>query len=118
MKKRSSEPIFWSLFGAGGVLVAFFLPMMILITGVLNPLGLLPEGALSYDRMVAFASTWWGEAFLFLIISLSLWHGVHRMFLSLHDFGIHKAMWQRWLLYGGAAVGTVVCAVLLSVLTA
>jgi len=118
MRTRSSEPIFWSLFGAGGVMTAFFAPMLVLITGILNPLGMLPEGALSYDRVVAFASNGWGALFLFLIISLSLWHGVHRIFLSLHDLGIHKANWQRWLLYGGAAVGTIVCAVLLSVLPA
>ena len=115
MSRRSNEPIFWSLFGAGGVIVAFFVPMLILVTGILHPLGLLPEGALSYERVIAFTSTWWGSLFLFLVISLSLWHGVHRIVLSLHDFGIKKAAWQRWLLYGGAAVGTIVCVVLLSV---
>ena len=118
MSKRTNEPVFWTLFGAGGVVVAFFLPMLILITGVLNPLGMLPDGALSYERVIAFASTWWGQLFLLVVICLSLWHGVHRILLSLHDFGIHKAAWQRWLLYGGAAVGTIVCVVLLSVLPA
>ena len=115
MSTRTNEPIFWTLFGAGGVIVAFIVPMLILITGILGPLGILPDEALSYERVVAFASTWWGMLFLFLVISLSLWHGVHRVVLSLHDFGIKKAAWQRWLLYGGAAVGTIVCAVLLSV---
>jgi len=116
MSTRTNEPIFWTLFGAGGVIVAFFVPMLILITGILSPLGILPQDALSYDRITAFASNGWGMLFLFLVISLSLWHGVHRVVLSLHDFGIKKAAWQRWLLYGGAAVGTIVCAVLLSVL--
>jgi fumarate reductase subunit D len=115
-KVRSSEPIFWSLFGAGGVVVAFFVPMMILITGVLYPLGILPEESLSYDRVMAFASSWWGGLFLFVTISLMMWHGVHRVFLSLHDFGIHKANWQRWVLYGSAAIVTIVSAVLLLLL--
>ena len=38
-KQRSSEPFFWSLFGAGGVVVAFIVPMLIFITGVAGPLG-------------------------------------------------------------------------------
>jgi fumarate reductase subunit D len=43
MKARTNEPIFWSLFGAGGVVVAFVLPMLILLTGIAYPLGWLPE---------------------------------------------------------------------------
>lgn len=115
-KHRSSEPLFWSLFGAGGVVVAFIVPMLAFITGVAGPLGWLGEDALSYERVVAFAPSWPGKLFAFLVISLCLWHGVHRIFLSLHDFGIEKANWQRWLLYGAAAVGTIVAGVLLQLL--
>jgi succinate dehydrogenase subunit D len=113
MRRRSSEPIFWSLFGAGGVVVAFVLPVLILITGLVQPLELLPAGALSYDRLIVFSSSWTGKAFIFAVISLTLWHGAHRIFLSLHDFGIDKKNWQRWLLYGSAAIGTIVTIVLL-----
>ena len=113
MKARSHEPIFWSLFGAGGVVVAFCLPMLIFITGVAFPLGLLPEGAMSYTRIVPFVTSWPGQLFVFIVISLSLWHGLHRIFLSLHDFGIEKRNWQRWLLYGFAAVSTIVTGILL-----
>ena len=112
-KPRTNEPIFWALFGAGGVVVAFILPMLIFITGVANPLGLLPDDALSYARVHAFAESWFGQIFLCVVIALSLWHGVHRIFLSLHDFGIEKKNWQRWILYGGAFVGSVVTTVLL-----
>jgi fumarate reductase subunit D len=115
-KQRSSEPFFWSLFGAGGVVVAFIVPMLIFITGVAGPLGLLPEGALSYERVLTFATSWPGKLFLFVVVSLCLWHGVHRIFQSLHDFGIEKANWQRWVLYGSAAIGTIVAGVLLQLL--
>jgi fumarate reductase subunit D len=109
-KARTHEPIFWSLFGAGGVVVAFILPMLIFITGVAGPLGWLPADALSYERVLAFAMSWPGRLFLFFVISLCLWHGVHRIFLSLHDFGIEKRDWQRWALYGSAGLGTAIAA--------
>ncbi|MEX0943828.1 MAG: fumarate reductase subunit FrdD [Pseudomonadales bacterium] len=112
MKARTHEPIFWSLFGAGGVVVAFVLPMLIFITGIATPMGWLPDDALSYDRVSAIVASWPGKLFFFLVISLCLWHGVHRIFLSLHDFGIEKRNWQRWLLYGSAGLGTVVSGVL------
>jgi succinate dehydrogenase subunit D len=113
MKKRSHEPVFWSLFGAGGVVAAFVLPALIFITGVAFPLGLLPDGALSYGRVIEFANGWVGGIFVFVVISLPIWHGVHRIFLSLHDFGIEKKNWQRWMFYGSAAICTFVTAFLL-----
>ena len=32
--KRSNKPIFWSLFGAGGLLAALIGPMLVFLTGV------------------------------------------------------------------------------------
>ena len=116
MNKRSHEPIFWSLFGAGGVTAAFILPMLILITGIAQPLGLLPAEALSYDRMIAFANGWIGKIFVLAVISLSFWHGAHRIYHSLHDIGVEKKSWQPWFFYGSAAIGTVVTIVLLQTL--
>ena len=48
MPKRSHEPIFWSLFGAGGMVSAMVIPALVIITGLAWPLGLMSEGALSY----------------------------------------------------------------------
>lgn len=103
--KRSNEPIFWSLFGAGGVVVAFILPMLIFITGLAVPLGILPPETLAFARIHAFAAGWAGKIFIFIVIALPLWHGVHRIFLSLHDLGIHRGRTVfRWCLYGLAFV--------------
>ena len=88
--KRSNEPVFWALFGAGGVVVAFFLPMLIFITGLAVPLGWIPAEDLAYERVLAFASGWPGKLFLVCVISLPLWQSAHRIFLSRHDLNIHR----------------------------
>lgn len=55
--RRSDEPIYWGLFGAGGVVAAMLLPILILITGILMPLGWLPADALSYEKIHALATS-------------------------------------------------------------
>lgn len=114
MMKRSNEPVFWSLFGAGGVVVAFILPVLIFITGVAVPLGFISPEVMAYDRTHAFATCWTGKLFILAVISLPLWHAAHRIFLSLHDLGIKRGRTvARWLCYGVAALGTVIPVILL-----
>jgi fumarate reductase subunit D len=83
--RRSQEPIVWSLFGAGGMVVAFVLPPLILITGLLLPLGLMSDAAISYERILGFAQSWWGALFLLCAIALPLYHAAHRIYHGLHD---------------------------------
>ena len=105
--KRSNEPIFWSLFGAGGLVVAFILPVLIFVTGIAVPLGIISPDSLSYIRVHEFAGSWFGRFFIFIVISLTLWHSAHRIFLSLHDLGINRGRgFFRWLLYGFAGFCT------------
>ena len=111
---RSNAPIFWGLFGAGGMLSALFVPMMIFITGIAVPLGwLLPADTMSYPKMLAFAQNFVGKGFIFAIVSLSLWFTVHRGYHSLHEFGIHAGVGAKVLSYGFALLVTVICAVCL-----
>lgn len=112
--RRSNEPIFWSLFGAGGVLSALVGPVLIFITGIAVPLGfLLPPQTMAYANVLAFAQHPLGKGALFAVIALFLFHGCHRMVHSLHDLGIQTGpRAQRWF-YGFATVGTVLVAGLL-----
>ena len=112
--KRSHEPIFWSLFGAGGVLSALIGPVLIFVTGIAVPLGfLLPQQTMSYPNLLAFAQHPLGKGAILIVISLFLFHGCHRMVHSLHDLGVKTGpRAQRWF-YGFATVGTVLAAGLL-----
>ena len=114
IRKRSNAPIFWGLFGAGGMFSALFGPMAVFITGIAIPLGiLLPADAMSYAKMHAFAQNFIGKGFIFALIALSLWFAAHRVFHSLHEFGIHAGFGFKLLSYGVAFVSTVISAVVL-----
>ncbi len=105
MKWQHNEPFFWGLFGAGGVLTAFLLPVLIFITGIAVPLGLLPADALSFERMQGFASSWIGLLLILGGVALTLWHAAHRIFHGLHDLGFHPGGGARLVSYGTAVCG-------------
>jgi fumarate reductase subunit D len=100
--KRSNAPIYWSLFGAGGMLAALVAPGVVLV--------LLLCG-LGYPQVHAFATSLIGKAFLFAVASLFLWHAAHRIFHTVHDVGIHPGVGTWILCYGVALAGTLSAAV-------
>jgi fumarate reductase subunit D len=107
--KRSNAPIFWLLFGAGGMLSALLGAILVFITGLAVPLGWpLSADLMSYPHMLAFAQHWLGKSFLFVVIALFAWHAAHRILCSLHDLGIHKGLVAKLICYGSALVLTVV----------
>jgi fumarate reductase subunit D len=99
--KRSNAPIYWSLFGAGGLLSALVAPGVVVALMTAN---------LDYARTLAFAQNFIGKGFLFAIASLFLWHAAHRIYHTLHDFGIHPGAGSWLLCYGVALGGTIVSA--------
>ena len=107
----SNAPIFWLLFGAGGVLSALFGSALVFITGVAGPLGIgLSADALSYQRVLGFAQNFIGKGFLLACIAFFAWHAAHRLLCTVHDFGIHKTVFVKSIFYGCAMVITLVAA--------
>lgn len=111
--KRSNKPIFWSLFGAGGMLSALAGPMLVFVTGIAIPLGLLPRETMRYENVLALARNGFGKLAILAVISLFLFHGMHRLYHTLHDFGVPIGPGMKAIHHGLAALGTLVAAYLL-----
>ncbi len=109
--KRSNQPPLWMLFGAGGMLSALVGWMLVFLTGIAGPLGIVvPARFLDYSTMIAFARNGAGKAFVFLVVALFLWHGAHRIYHSLHDLGVPLGLPAKLACYGVALAGTVAVA--------
>lgn len=112
--KRSHEPVFWSLFGAGGMLSALIGAALVFVTGIGVPLALLlsPE-LMGYQRMLAFAQHWFGKLVIAAVIILFLWHAALRILHLLHDFGVRAGGGARFAGFGLTLVCTLVTVYLL-----
>lgn len=106
--KKSNEPFWWALFGAGGVISAMFMPVLIVIFGIAIPLGWIAGP--DYDKIQAISDLLVVRIFLFGLISLSLLHWAHRFRFTLYD-GLqvkHLNELIAIICYGGAILGSFV----------
>jgi fumarate reductase subunit D len=104
---RSNEPFWWALFSAGGVVAALAMPMTILITSIGVATGLLTE-----NRFLELLRNPFVRVYLFILISLPLFHWAHRFRYTLLDLGVKTARNTiAWICYGTAVVGSF-CALL------
>lgn len=111
---RTIAPFWWSLFSAGGMLAAMFLPVLIVITGILIPFGMVPDTALAYPRIYGVLSHPLARLILFALIALPLFHWAHRFLYTLVETGLRSVRRPLAVLcYGGAIFGTLVAALIL-----
>ena len=112
---KSNEPIWWSLFSAGGMVAAMVLPILIIITGILVPFGLAGDDPLNFERIHSAVSHPLIKLVFFAVISLPFFHWAHRFRFTLVDVGRLKSVstFIAILCYGGAIAGTIVAVVIL-----
>ncbi len=113
MATRRLEPLLWTLFSAGGVLAALAVPVLVLLFGLVFPLGWLPPP--DYEYLLTLISHPLVRLGAFVLCALSLVHGAHRFRYTLYD-GLqikHLNELINLLCYGGAIAGTVWAAALL-----
>jgi fumarate reductase subunit D len=113
MSARRVEPLLWLLFSSGGVVVALFLPALVLLFGLAFPLGWLtpPEHA----HLLAVARHPLTVVFLFALCVLALFHFAHRFRYTLYD-GLRLHRLRRpiaVLCYGTAVLGSLASALVL-----
>ena len=81
--KKNTEPFWWALFGAGGVLSALFLPVLLFLTGIAFPLGWLDTP--SHGHLLSLIKPVIVRLLLFGIITFSMFHWAHRFRFTLED---------------------------------
>jgi fumarate reductase subunit D len=99
---KSNEPIWWSLFSAGGVVAAFFFPVTIVITAIA-----LSADWISLPNLYELAGHPLARIYLFLLISFPLFHWAHRFRYVAMDLGLKRLSGVLPIAcYGSAILGT------------
>jgi fumarate reductase subunit D len=113
MVNRETEPIFWTLFSAGGVVAALFLPVQLFIFGIAIPMEWMHQPA--YPALMALLHSPITRVYLFVLCSLPLFHFAHRFRYTLYD-GLQIKHLNEVVFaccYGIAILGTVTAGYLL-----
>ncbi|MCZ6795028.1 MAG: fumarate reductase subunit D [Planctomycetota bacterium] len=100
---KSNEPIWWSLFSAGGVVAAFFMPITVVLTCIA-----VPAGWISAEGLRQLVEQPLTRLYLFVLISLPMFHWAHRFRYVAVDLGL-KGLGSGLMIacYGTAGLGTV-----------
>ncbi len=107
-KKKSAEPFWWALFGAGGVLSAFVLPALAIFFGIMVPFGM--GSTPDFEAVHSVIDHPIGRLGFLVLISTSLFHWAHRFRFTLYD-GLqvkHLDELIAFMCYGSAIAGSVV----------
>jgi succinate dehydrogenase subunit D len=106
-KPSRAEAAAWLLFSAGGMVTALLVPVLVLLFGVLFPLGLLtPPDHAGFAALLGHPLV---QIVLFGLCVLALMHWAHRFRYTLYD-GLQLKRWGvliSALCYGGAIAGSV-----------
>ena len=103
-------PFLWTLFSAGGTIAAFVFPVHLFLIGVAYPLGWVEAPSYEAFRLLLHHPV--TRVYLFVLISLPLFHWAHRFRYTLYD-GLqlyHLTVFIAVLCYGAALGGSAAAA--------
>lgn len=107
---RPVTPLLWLLFSAGGTIAALLFPVHVFLIGLAFPLGWVEAPTYTFLRgLVGHPLT---RMYLFVLISLPLFHWAHRFRYTLYD-GLqikHLTALIIVLCYGAALAGSILAA--------
>jgi len=113
MAKHRVEPVLWLLFSAGGLVAALMVPVLLLLFGVVFPLGWV--AAPDYAHLSAVVRFPLTRLALLGVCVLALFHWAHRFKYTLYDGLQLKRLHGpiNAISYGGALLGSAAAAYVL-----
>ena len=106
-KQDNTEPFWWGMFAAGGMVAAMLIPMHLFVNGLAVHLGLLGPETGGHEAMRAMISHPLAKIYFFILVVMPLFHAAHRIRFSLYELGIREfSISMHYLCYGGALAGT------------
>lgn len=105
-----SHLFWWFLFSQGGLIAAIFLPVQVLVQGILGPLGIVPVVDRHYNTWANVIGNPLVKLYLLVLIGFSFFHFAHRLRYFLVDLGVAAAknLPAQLIFYGSAVVVTLV----------
>jgi len=106
------QGLLWVGFANAAVLSALVVPAHILVQGVLGPLGV-PSFDHRYSTFASAISDPWVKIYLLVVIAASFYLAGHRTRYVIHELGVHGKLAVGAVMYGLAAIGTILAGYLL-----
>ena len=106
--RYSREPLFWSLFSAGGVVTALLIPVLIVLTGFV-----VPADEIAFSHLEDVFDNVLVRLVVFALAFLTFMHSANRVRHTLNEMGMAKQLFApvSVLSYVAAVAGTVWAAV-------
>src|SRR2546425_124848 len=109
---RPLTPFLWTLFSTGGTVAALLYPVHFFLTGLAIPMGWVRDPG--YGALHALVLHPLTRLYLFVLVSLPLFHWAHRFRFTLVDLGLNRGRrLVAVVCYGAAVAGTILAALVL-----
>ena len=97
----------WAGFTLGGMVAAFVLPCLIMVTNLAVPFGITSPQKLEYARLVVKLSNPIAKLFIIVVVVASLYHAAYRLQSALQEITLEKlGVVSSIIAYGLLALGT------------